>query len=204
MKNFFIYTVLALILFNISYSQENMNTLWDKLTKEYGKMSSIQLKFNVSELPALNGSFKAKNDNRYKIFLNDRIIVSNGKTNWNYSIKDKKVVISEIEDNNASNLSDILFSFSNSFKPNKLAKEQTSNNSSYYALYLLPNTDTDKNIKSLILHIEPQSNNIKTIVLNYNNGVQTWNISDLIINKKIANSEFEFTTPKGVESIDLR
>ena len=119
---------LILFLLTYSLSAQTKDEVFSKIVKKYKNIGSISFSFQNEEITGFAGILKAKKNNKYIIEANDRIIKCNGKTLWNYSISEKKVIISDFEENyvEENSIETIFFNFLNDYEPNDLKSEQSS------------------------------------------------------------------------------
>lgn len=186
--------ILLLIFFQVSFAMDK-NTIFETLKSKFKDIDGIYLEVR-SLRSGLEGKIKAEKGNKYKIFFGDRQIISNGKTIWNYSLKDKQVLISNFAKLNSAGIETIFFNMIENSEPISLKKVSASSRSSFYEL-ILSNKKTNEKI---ILEID-NDNQIKFVNLVEMN--EKWEIVQLDIQKE-SNTNFDFEAPEGVEIIDLR
>ena len=168
----------------------------------YGNIESVSLNFKLVGND-FSGNLIAKKGNKYKMNLGDRIIICDGKTIWNYSEKDNKVVIGDFQkDNENISLEDIFFSFIENFEPVSLISMKDGNS------YLIKLKSKDSinympDISEVNLKISKKFI-IESIQIIENNETLTWQIRKLKYTNHIEDSEFEFAIPKKCTVIDLR
>lgn len=174
--------------------------IFNELKSSYSNLSKISFSFQSMENKTYQGHLTATKDGKYKLILPDKIIISDGKTNWNYTITDKIVIISNVSSQNNS-LQTIFFNIINNFYPTELKETLSSKKGKVLQLSLQSKNNKDE---KLVLFLNNKNLKIQQIVFNYNNSIGNYTISQLTLNPQIENSEFSFKVPKGVEEIDLR
>jgi outer membrane lipoprotein carrier protein len=203
-KLFFV-VFLMTISYNVLLCQATKESVYSELVNIYKHVTTISFNFHQIE-ENMKGSITAKEGNKYKMVLEERIIVCNGKTIWNYVPKDNKVVISNYEEiGDQVSLESLFFSFLDDFKPVKLEEANTSEGVTAYVLTLKVK-DNSKNFKS-----------ISTVQVWVNKGTydiiqfhitephkMTWLIDRLRLRRHSENSIFEFSPQKDCKIIDLR
>jgi outer membrane lipoprotein-sorting protein len=182
-----------------AYSQTK-EIVFNQLKNNFSSLDKISFSFQSMENKSYQGKLIASKDGKYKLFLPDKIIISDGNTIWNYTIKDKLVVISNNTSQNNS-LQTIFFNIIHNFFPTELKDILNSRKGKLLQLNLQSKTNKQE---QLVLFLDQKSLQIQQIIFNYNNATGNYTINKLIINPKVADSEFTFKTPKGVEEIDLR
>ncbi len=204
---FCLLTFFLIFTFNYqSKTQYTAESLFVEIQKIYKNLKSISFNFLSENNPNLKGNIKAEIGNKYFIKMTDRNIISNGKLVWNYSLKDKKVIINEIPKNNTEfSIENFFFSFINNYVPKELKKSASSGHGFNYLLTLIPsNSISDYNISSVQLQINQKNLMVSSVQINYGNYADKWYIENLELNPKIKSEIFSFEPPKEVEVIDLR
>jgi outer membrane lipoprotein-sorting protein len=168
-------------------------------------VKSVSFQFYSVE-SAIKGSLKASMGNKYYMTVPDRTVVCDGKNIWNYSKDEKKVVISQFEENTSSfSIDNFFFSFLNGYRPVNYYKENSSAKGSGYVLEMEPINKTPQSIQINRLKLWVDTGlNIKKVEILTPQSPQTWEISNFQINPTIAKKVFSFTAPKDCEVIDLR
>lgn len=204
-----IFLVLLLISLSASSSvAQNAETIYNSLLQKYGSIQTISFDFEMRENHTFKGSIKAELGNKYVMAIPGRVITSNGTTIWNYSAKDKKVIISNYEESNQKTVSieGFFFSFLKNYKPVSLLKEQASNSQSAYVLLMKPETDSESEnmAQEVRMWVDRKNSTISAVQINESGSTQTFNIKKLRVNDNLSESTFEFILPKGAEEIDMR
>lgn len=198
--------ILVLVLLTAAIpAQETQQSVFNKLKEKYEGLQDISFNFSCKEQADFKGSLTAKPGNKFHLKLKSNDFICNGKTIWNFVPSKKKVMLTNFDENELpTTLDNIFFYFSKKFKPVALTKEQKSSAKSKYVLTLAPIEPDKVKFKSIKLWLDKSSMNITTVQIMSNEEKMTFNVSKIQLNKKIKDSQFEFNTPKGVESIDLR
>ncbi len=148
----------------------------------------------------LKGKIFFKKENNLRLELKNIIIVSDGKTNWNYNKKLKKVIISNYDKNDPSVLSlkRIIFDY-----PAKCEVSETVEKGEN-VLVLKPRPDSGINADLIKIWINKE-NNVSRVSASGSSGNNIEvRFSDYKINAGIPDSKFSFTPPLGTKVIDLR
>ncbi len=179
--------------------QENYNRIQDAVI-QFSETITMPLS-KISK--ATEGTLYLKKGNKYRIETADKIVITDGKTSWMYSLPSKQVIVDSYRDDQ------------NSISPDKFLLDVPSD---YYVVLIsskLTVTDT-----MYTLRLTPKGDNsfIRSIKLLVTGSwtVQTAEISDmndteyiytvkeLTVNSGFPDSEFEFVPPKGTQVVDLR
>ncbi len=186
-------------------AQQNAESLHKHIVDQLSGAKSIRIVAKSAALKNTTVTIRAKRNNHYIMELNDRRIVCDGKTIWNYTPSKKSVVISTFDEQNASlSVEKLLLELVAVYKPVGLSSQNNSKSGSAYLLRLEPNGAARYGVKSIQLGIDKSKLNIVSVRIDSEQGAQEWSISQLQFNADIADSQFRFTPPKGVDVIDLR
>ncbi len=198
---FLLFTLLSANLF----SQNDKDIVYNQLIEKYGDLKSISLQFKSMDNPRVEGSLQAKRGNKYRLEMGSRIITSNAKFIWNYSIDDKNVIVSRFDKGLHSNsIENLFFTFLQDFSPVSLKKENSSKGTSFTILTLKSvNNDENINIESITLWLD-QNSNIQSFAIENGKSTEKWSVWNLNTNPNLTDKSFDFRVPKGAELIDLR
>jgi outer membrane lipoprotein-sorting protein len=179
---------------------------FQNLKEKYGNMSSVSLKFDSPDTKNFSGSLVAARGNKYVIEMKRNVIYCNGKTIWNHNIKDNKVLISNYDEDNNNHLSleKFFFDFLENYEPVSLTESTSSLGNKSYVLQLSLKKGKSLDIISFMIWLNPKNYVIKSIKLGNDRMIQTINIEDLVIDKKISDKVFEFKPTGKEEILDYR
>ena len=200
--DFFAVLFLFCFIFASAFAQNDIDDVYGQLKAKYKSIKAVSLNFKRSS-DKIAGSLKAKTGNKYYLEFKDRTIVCNGTTIWNYSRKDKSVVINNYEESTSQvKIEEIFFTFLNKYKPSDLKTEQSSQGLSAYVLLMKPEEASESN-KDIKLHIDKEKFNIVSLEINNDGNWEVWEI-DKLNTKKHSDKSFDFTPPDNTNIIDLR
>lgn len=190
--------ILSLALFINAQENSYLKDLRDKFN------SINSLSANLVQLTDgkvnLEGKFLFKKENKLKLELKNFMIVSDGVTNWNYNRKQKKVIISNYDENDPSaiSLKKIIFDY-----PSKCAVSETKN-SGIPVIELKPEANSGINAQSIKIWMNGD-NLVQKVLIKSNTGSELeFRFSGYKINPGLPDSEFSFTPPEGIKIIDIR
>lgn len=148
----------------------------------------------------IEGKFFFKKENKLRLELKNLIIVSDGKTNWNYNKRQKKVIISNYDENDPSvfSLKRIIFDY-----PSKCQVTEGPDKSGN-VLILKPNSNSGINAYLIKIWVNKNNNVEKVTIIESSGNVLEVKFSNYKIDMGIPDSKFSFTPPQGTKLIDLR
>ena len=146
------------------------------------------------------GSIYIEKSNKYRIDLGQRIIASDGKTVWNYDLKNQKVIITNFEnDEGQISIPNILMNLKNNYKPHTLKKNHHSSGAeNIWMLELVSKADGSK--IELILN---KNHKLRHITFSSEEFVQSWEIKSLHFNPPRLNV-LKLSDDSKFDIIDLR
>lgn len=204
-KMIFLLSLGVLLFTNELLSQDKKNELFAQLRNRYGNMKTLEAKFvGIEPISGITGTLKAMRSGKYILDLNDRKIICDGHTVWNYHPARKNVTINEIKSRPSSSLDIVLFNFLYNYQP-KDFQDFSIGNILHHGLELIPkNGKSALGIKSLTIYVKKGSSEIRRISAVDGNQKQVWDLEALKINGGITDANFTFIPPKDTEIIDLR
>lgn len=202
-KIFIIIVFLSQILYAQSGSSviKNLQVKFNKISNLTADFSQDIVDFSGKKEMTMHGKFLYEKGNKFRVELKNILIVSNGKTLWNYNKKFNRVVIKKLN-GDASNfmLQKFIFDY-----PKKCNVKLVKNNSleKGYSIILIP-----RNKKVQFKSIQIWTNKtymIKKIsIKNYNNVTINVQFDHIRLNKSLKDKLFHFIPPEGSKIIDFR
>ena len=174
-------------------------------------LKSLQSKFDsITDLSAdvtqksngkssLSGKLFFKKENNLRLELGNQTIIADGTTSWNYNKKDKKVIISNYDENGAGLLSInyLVYDY-----PKNCDLSLSSEGSK---TVLILNPKSKKNSLGEVKLVISKDNLIeKTYITNQSAGTMEVNFSNYKLNQNLSDSKFTFTAPEGTTVVDIR
>jgi len=198
--------ILFLLIIPISFYAQTANEVIEKVQTKFSEINNLQANFSQTISSGQNaksinfdGEFYYKKEDSFRIELPNRMIISDGKSVWNYDAKQNKVVISDAEFEEASfSLKKIIFTY-----PAKcnLTLIKSENNSFY--IKAVP-TSMELSFKEVYLSINNKFLLSKVEIVDFNNMKFTFELFNISLNKNLDNKLFQFQPSTEVEVIDLR
>ncbi|MBM4157801.1 MAG: outer membrane lipoprotein chaperone LolA [Ignavibacteria bacterium] len=206
MRNlFFLFFIFLLV--NVSYSQDAQEII-KKVQGNYKDITDAKASFSQSTNYNSGGSEKSsgiiyiKKEDKYRIETKKTIMVTDGKTAWTYTLSRKQVVIDYYkEEGNTFSPNKFLFNYPQNFYSDLEGEENVSG----VPCYLLKLTPRHRgNIKSAKIWIDKEAYLIRKITIASKESTTTYTLNNIDLDIGIGDSKFNFSTPQGVEVIDLR
>lgn len=174
-------------------------------------LKSLQSKFDsITDLSAdvtqksngkssLSGKLFFKKENNLRLELGNQTIIADGTTSWNYNKKDKKVIISNYDENGAGLLSInyLVYDYP------KNCDLSLSSEGSKTVLILKPKSKRNS-LGEVKLVINKDNLIEKTYITNQSTGTMEVNFSNYKLNQNLSDSKFTFTAPEGTTVVDIR
>ena len=194
--------ILLLLLFLMQPVFSQNSSLLKNLQSSFNSLKDFSADFVQLNNGRVNieGKFYFKKENKLRLELKNLIIVSDGKTNWNYNKRQKKVIISNYDENDPSVLSlkRIIFDY-----PSKCQVTEGPD-SSGNVLILKPNSNSGINAYLIKIWVNKNNNVKKVTIIQSSGNVLEVKFSNYKIDTGILDSKFSFTPPQGTKIIDLR
>ncbi len=163
------------------------------------------VKYPLSQIEqTFQGTMYIKKPTKYRIETEQQTLVTDGATSWAYSPRDKQVVIDTYKEEKGSVSPDkLLLTYPEDFY-SALVEEGKVNDVRTYVLKLTPKQD-DSFIKAMKVWIDEDDWIIRKVEMSdVNDTKMTYMVKSVLINKGIADAQFEFKVPVGTQTIDLR
>lgn len=160
---------------------------------------SVDVTQNSNGKSSLNGKMYFKKENNLRIEIGNQTIVADGKTSWNYNKKDKKVIISDYDEEGAGLLSInyLIYQY-----PSECDLSLSSEGSKQ--ILILKPRSKKNNLGEVKLYITKDNLIDKAVIQNQAAGTMEVSFSNYKLNQKISDSKFSFTAPEGTTVVDLR
>jgi len=194
--------IIFILIFSLLTGFSNGQTMLEKVQKKFYSIKDFTADFVQKSNGALNlsGKIKFKQKDKIRIEVGNILIVSDGKTNWNYNKKTNKIIISNIEEETPS-----IFSINqliNNIPSKGMVSERKDSN--YNIIKVEFNDSSGINLDFAELYFN-NSYKIKKILLKGDSfGILEIYLTNYKENVELKNSIFELTPSKGTEIIDLR
>lgn len=211
--------VLLLVFTGMGYtsfaqSDAKATAILQAMSKKYKTYDIVKADFTISAnnpKAKINQSdkgvlFVKANANKYKMVMQDRDLISDGKNQWTHLKEDQEVQLSAVEnDPDAMNPAQIFTIYEKGFK-SKYAGERKAGTKVYQLIDLTP-TDAKKSYNRVRLTIDKKAMQItKAVIYEKSGTTYTYSVNTFVPNVKLHESTFTFDAKKypGVEVVDLR
>lgn len=196
----FLLIIIFLLPFSIITAQSDGESYLKSLQNQFNTIQDFTANIDqsISGKSSISGKIFFKKENNFRIEFGNTLIVSDGKSSWNYNMKENKVIITEYDGDGS------LFSID-------------------YLVYQFPSQCTikgekDGNLRKLTLTPKSRTTNLGevTIWINENDliekiqtndpaaGLMEIKFSNINLNQNLPVSNFQFSPPQESKIIDLR
>lgn len=196
----FIISLITLFFATTTFSQ-NAEAVLKSLQNKFNSINSLSVNVTqkANSKSALTGKMYFKKENNIRVEFTNQLIVSDGKTSWNYNKKDKKVIISDYDDTGSGVLSINYLVYQYPSECNL----SLSSEGGKQVLILTPKSKRN-NFGEVKLFINKDDLIDKIITSNQGAGSIEILFSNYSLNPSISDSQFSFTPPEGTSIVDLR
>lgn len=195
-----IVSLIILFFTSVTFSQ-NAESVLKSLQNKFNSIStlSVDVMQKANTKSVLSGKMYFKKENNIRVEFPNQLIVSDGKTSWNYNKKNKKVIISDYDNTDSGLLSIkyLVYQY-----PSECSLSLNSEGGKQ-VLVLTPKSKRN-NLGEVRLFINKDNLIDKIIISNQNTGTMEILFSNYYLNPKISDSQFSFTPPEGTSIVDLR
>lgn len=181
-------------------------SVFQAIQRKYSDASSLQVIFSQKDNPAIAGKLTVKRDNKFMIELDDRIVICNGSTMWNYTPSKNKVIVSNyVDGSDAISPQKLFMSFPKTYAPS-LVRESRSTGEDYVVLALKPKSQQAVvgGLQKITMKLSPRTLEIAELEIFDGSNTRGWTISGLKTDINVSDSEFEFKATDDIRVIDLR
>lgn len=194
-------SIFILIFIGSSIAQENAKAVLKNIQDKYSSINdlSAELVQTVNQKVNLKGKVFYKKEDYLRFEFDNVLIISDGKSSWNYNKKQNKVIITDYENEGSKILSirHIIYDYP------KECELSTYESEGKIILELIPQTDTF-NFNSIELTLDSDYLINKVLVDDPATGTIQLNLTNYQLNKNLPDSYFQFTAPEGSQILDLR
>ncbi len=201
------------LLFSITVvtAQEKVETIVSKIRQTYDKLESLKGDFEqqyvwslAGETQVMNGTLYLKKGDRYRVETPNQMIVTDGKTVWNYALDKKQVFIDHLEKSKENPLPrDLIIKYTQDFKPRLLRSEKVGT-ADCYVLDLAPR-DENSFIRRVTAWIDKSTwlaVRIEQVDISDNKTIYL--LKNTQRNVPLADALFTLNIPSDAEVVDMR
>lgn len=181
---------------------QNAENLLKQVQEKFNSINSLQADYNslinsANSNYSLNGNIIYSKGNKFRLELKDKIIISDGKTVWNFDEKESRVIISDFENDQSNpSLEKYIFDY-----PSKCSVESCDETSS--CLRLIQN-DITLSFKNIKIYVTTDFLISGFDLVDYSGYQLNVSLSNINIDVPIDDNYFTFQPASGVKVIDLR
>jgi outer membrane lipoprotein-sorting protein len=193
--------VISILGINFSFAQSSAQELLKNIRDNFISIEdlSADIIHSVNGNVNLKGKVYFKKENNLRFEFKNSVIISDGKTSWNYNEKENKVVVTDYdsEGNKIFSINQLLFEYPEECELSTFESEGKK------VLQLIPKTDSFS-FNSVKLFLNDDFLITKVLVDEASAGNIQITISNYKLNTKLPDSYFSFSPPEGCQVIDLR
>jgi len=197
----FLTSLFILSFINTSISQDDAEALLKNIQDKYSSINDLSADFvqAVNQKVNLKGKVFYKKEDHLRFELDNALIISDGKSSWNYNKKQNKVIITDYDNEGGKILSirHIIYDYP------KDCELRTFESEGRTGLELIPKKD-NFGFHSIKLTIDDNNLITKVLVDDPATGTIQLNLSNYQLNKNLPDSFFQFSPPEGSQVLDLR
>ncbi len=196
---------------SVLLASQNAEEVLEKVRKHYETVKDAELRFTEKvRFPMakieqqISGTLFVKKNNKYRVELDDRVIVTDGQTLWSYSASNNQVIIDRFkQDEKSLTPEKILVGTPENFTATLVGEEMLAG-SETTILKLVPK-DEQSFIHSLRLWIDEKEWMIRQVeIVDVSEKQTTYAVLELRTNTGLQDSRFVYRIPEGVDVVDLR
>jgi outer membrane lipoprotein carrier protein len=183
---------------------ENMREKYESIEDAEIRFTQ-RVRFSMANIEQkISGLLTMKRENRYRVELDDRTIVTDGRTVWSYSRPNNQVLIDDFAmDDRSFSPENILVRAPSEFVPTLLGEERF-RDIEFTVIKLVPRDD-QAFMQSMKVWVDPDSWLMGKVELVDANGKETtYIVEEIRINTDVDDNLFRFRIPDGVDVVDLR
>lgn len=200
---------LVMLSIQLVYSQQfNVENFISEVQARYNNYENFITDFTkavsstaITEQQITNGKLYYFKNNRYRLEINGQVIVCDGKNVYNYSKRNKRVVITKYEENffSPENLFTKLPQHSNK----EFQGEEVISGKKVFKFRFYPSS-SNPDFKSMIIWISTDYIIQKIQTEDWAGNQYIFNVTSFKPNQKLSNDLVKFKIPAGVKVVDLR
>lgn len=200
------FKILFLVILVTTLSGQSADEVIKKIQTKFSVTEDIKADFtqkikstNQDNTIKLEGIFYFKKENKLRIEIKNRLIVSDGNTIWNLDQNENKLIISSYDSDYTSfSLPEIINVY-----PNLCDKEVILDTPDRTTVRLLPNNN-QLNFESAEISVNKKSIIEKVIITDFNSMKFIFELTKTQTNIGLSDNLFSYEPEEGVEIVDLR
>ena len=192
-------------------ASQSADDVLEKVRKRYDAVTDAELRFaqkirfSMTKVEQqVSGTLFIKKKNKYRVEMDDRVIVTDGETIWSYSAANNQVVIDKFkQDEQSLSPEKILVGTPDNFTATLVGEEKLGGFETT-VLKLVPK-DEQSFIHSLRLWVDEKEWMIRQVeVVDVSEKQTIYSVLQVRTNTGLQDSRFVYQIPKGAEVVDLR
>ncbi|MBI5020859.1 MAG: outer membrane lipoprotein chaperone LolA [Ignavibacteriales bacterium] len=203
--------ILTLIIISNLMAGDDADKILRNIQKKYESWNDATISFTQQVLFAVtkseqtfDGKLIVKKGNKYRIDLEQQLIITDGKTLWNVNKTNKQVMIDNYRDDPKSITPEkMLTNIPKNYNATLLNRDEEGG-ADIAVLKLLPKEERSS-FRSIKMWVDEDKSVLKKIqIIDASKNTITYTINNLFINSGLKENSFSYQPPDGYEVIDLR
>ena len=204
-------SVLLALIARSAFGGEDAETIISRLQKKYDSLRDMAVTFTqhvqfavTKAEQSFSGKLLMKKGNKYRIEMEQRTIVTDGKSVWSYNTTTNQVLIDRYKDDPKSFSPDkVLLNIPGNYTSTLLGRDRLDNRE-VSVVKLVPKVAKSQ-VKWMKVWVDTDDWVMKKVqVLDASENLTTYLVTDSQVNPGLAENQFQFQPPAGVDVIDLR
>jgi outer membrane lipoprotein carrier protein len=206
-----LFVLLAFAFLGSGVAAQNADDVLEKVRKRYDSVTDAELRFSQKIMfpmtkveQQLTGTLFIKKKDKYRVEMDEQVIVTDGQTIWSYSAANNQVVIDRFkQDDQSLSPEKILVGTPENFNATVVGEEKLGAYETT-VLKLVPR-DEQSFIHSLRLWVDEKEWMIRQVeIVDLSEKQTTYTVLQVRTNTGLQDSRFVYQIPKGADVVDLR
>lgn len=175
--------------------------VFEALREKIGDAEAVTVECE-NKKQSISAELRASKSGKYKLITMQRIIYCDGESIWNYSVFDRRMIVSDYENLGTVSLENLFFALLNDYKPKSISTTFTSSAGKVYKLNIVPKEE-NPDYPEVTLWLDRETKDIKKIYYDSSLGKETWDIKRIRLHET-DDADYRFYPPERTRIIDLR
>ncbi len=204
--------LLMLLVAGSAASGADVDKIIKKMQKKYRSAKTIQIHFKeitqfslTGTTTEVSGVLHMQGQKKFRLETEDQVIVSDGKTIWQYNKLESQVLIDNAKNENQEVLLNNFLYEINDHYFGQILEEKKEAGKKRYLLKLTPKPAEQSFFTEVRIWVVDKTWEIvQAVYTDYNDNVTKYVIDKMAFNPALPDTLFTFTPPEGVPVVDLR
>lgn len=204
--------LLFLLFFIVSSFAITGKEIITEYKKRYDSLSTMAAKFSLEldwrlkgEKEKKSGKIVIKKPEMFRMEMKGFELVSDGVNVWQYSDKNKQVIINDVADVSSSMLpSEIIFDYTKNYNVIFQKTEKVEGQLAYKVKLDNKNDQKKSNSQTYVWISKKEWLPLKIVIIDQNSNISTYIFKKIVVDKKFNDDVFIYKIPEDGEVIDMR